>query len=148
MKIPWLDITGTNWVIYKDRFLWAIDMCGHLDHIDSSTEAPVDPNLGHEDKMKALTTAEAAAELEWKKELKVWKQEEAIIKQQIATMIPDSLFMKIRGKGTALEIWSSLASEFKKKSQLVAMDWQKQHLLYTPQVIPHGMGMEWMESIK
>ena len=122
MKIPWLNITGTNWVIYKDCFLWAIDMRGHLDHIDSSTEEPVDPNLGHEDKMKALTTAEAVAELEWKK---VWKQEEAIIKQQIAMMIPDSLFMKIQGKGTALEIWSSLVSKFKKKSWLVAMDWQK-----------------------
>ena len=95
MKIPWLNVTGTNWVIYKDHFLWAIDMRGHLNHIDSSMEEPVDPNLRHEDKMKALMTAEAAVELEWKKELKVWKQEEAIIKQQIATMIPDSLFMKI-----------------------------------------------------
>ena len=125
MKIPWLDVTGTNWIIYKDCFLWAIDMRRHLDHIDSSMEEPVDPNLGHEDKTKALTTAEAAVELEWKKELKIWKQEEAIIKQQITTMIPDSLFMKIQGKGTALEIWSSLVSKFKKKSWLVAMDWQK-----------------------
>lgn len=104
MKIPWLDIAGTNWVIYKDRFLWAIDVRGHLNHIDSSTEEPVDSNLGHEDKTKALMTTKAVAELEWKKELKVWKQGEAIIKQQIAATIPDSLFMKIRGKGTALEI--------------------------------------------
>ena len=27
MKIPRLDIAGTNWVIYKDCFLWAIDAC-------------------------------------------------------------------------------------------------------------------------
>jgi len=32
---------------------------------------------------------------EWKKELKLWKQGEAIVKQQIAATIPDSLFMKI-----------------------------------------------------
>ena len=95
MKIPRLDVAGTNWVIYKDRFLWAIDARGHLDHVDGSTKEPVDPNLGREDKTKALTVAEAAAELEWNKELKTWKQGEAIVKQQIAATIPDSLFMKI-----------------------------------------------------
>ena len=75
--------------------MWAIDAHGHLDHIDSSIEEPVDPNLGGKDKTKALTTVEATAELEWKKELKVWKQGEAIIKQQITATILDSLFMKI-----------------------------------------------------
>ena len=82
--------------------------------------------MGREDKTKALTVAEAAAELEWNKELKTWKQGEAIIKQQIAATIPDSLFMKIRGKGNALEIWSSLTNEFEKKSRSVAVDlWKR-----------------------
>ena len=70
MKIPWLDVASTNWVIYKDCFLWAIDACRHLDHVDGSTKEPVDPNLGCEDKTKALMAAEAAVELEWNKELK------------------------------------------------------------------------------
>ena len=122
MKIPWLNVAGTNWVIYKDHFLWAIDVRGHLNHVDGSTKEPVDPNLGHENKTKALTVAEAAAELEWNKELKTWKQGEAIVKQQIATTILDSLFMKIRGKGNVLEIWSSLTNEFEKKFQSVAVD--------------------------
>jgi len=126
MKIPRLNVAGTNWVIYKDRFLWAIDACRHLNHVDGSTKELVDPNLGREDKTKALTAAEAAAELEWNKELKTWKQGEAIIKQQIAATILDSLFMKIRGKGNALEIWSSLANEFEKKFRLVAVDlWKR-----------------------
>ena len=116
MKILQLDIAGTNWVIYKDHFLWAIDAHGHLDHVDGSMKEPVDPNLGCEDKMKVLMVAEAAAELEWNKELKTWKQGEAIVKPQIAAMIPDSLFMKIQGKGNVLKIWSSLTNEFKKKS--------------------------------
>ena len=25
MKVPKLDVGGVNWVIYKDRFLWAVD---------------------------------------------------------------------------------------------------------------------------
>ena len=95
MKIPQLNIASINWVIYKDHFLWAIDMHRHLDYVNSSMKEPVDPNLGCEDKTKALTVAEATAELEWNKEMKTWKQGEAIIKQQITAMIPDSLFMKI-----------------------------------------------------
>ena len=126
MKIPQLDVAGTNWVIYKDRFLWAIDACGHLDHIDGSMNEPVDPTSEREDMERALTAAEIAAQLEWKKELKIWKQGEAIVKQQIAATIPDSLFMNIQGKGNALEIWSSLANEFDNKSRSVAMDlWKR-----------------------
>jgi len=125
MKIPWLNVAGTNWVIYKDHFLWAIDTHGYLDHIDGSTAEPADPISGCDDKDKEFTAAEMTAKLEWKKKLKIWKQGEAIVKQQIAATIPDSLFMKIRGKGNALEIWSSLTKEFEKKSQSVAMDLRK-----------------------
>ena len=126
MKIPRLDVAGTNWVIYKDRFLWAIDARGYLDHIDGSTAEPADPISGRDDKDKEFTAAETTAELEWKKELKTWKQGEAIVKQQITATILDSLFMKIRGKGNALEILSSLTKEFEKKSRSVAVDlWKR-----------------------
>ena len=30
MRVPKLEVGGTNWVVYKDRFLWSIDACGHL----------------------------------------------------------------------------------------------------------------------
>jgi len=54
--------------------------------------------------------------------LKEWKQGEAIVKQQIAVTIPDSLFMKIWDKGTALEIWEALQWDFQNKSRMVAVD--------------------------
>jgi len=25
MKVPLLNVAGTNWVVYKDWFIWAID---------------------------------------------------------------------------------------------------------------------------
>ena len=59
---------------------------------------------------------------EWRAELKEWKRGEAIVKQQIAATIPDSLFMKIRNQGTALEIWEALQSDFQNKSRMVAVD--------------------------
>ena len=56
--------------------------------------------------------------------MKEWKQEEAIVKQQIAVTIPESLFMKICNKGTAVEIWEALQRDFQNKSHMVAVDLQ------------------------
>jgi hypothetical protein len=41
------------------------------------------------------TSKEERAMKKWKVELKEWRQGEAVVKQQIAVTIPDSLFMKI-----------------------------------------------------
>ena len=38
--IPKLEVSGTNWVIFKDRFTWALDARGILDHIDGSGKEP------------------------------------------------------------------------------------------------------------
>ncbi|KIM37950.1 hypothetical protein M413DRAFT_30597 [Hebeloma cylindrosporum] len=65
--------SSTNWVIYKDHFLWAIDTRGHLDHIDGSTKELVNPNARCEDKTKDLTASEAAAEIQGKRTvLEIW----------------------------------------------------------------------------
>ena len=56
--------------------------------------------------------------------MKEWRQGEAVVKQQIAGTIPDSLFMKIQGKGTAQEIWDGLRHDFQKKSRMVSVDLQ------------------------
>ena len=120
MKVPKLEVGGANWVIYKDQFLWSIDARGlveHMDGLESEPECPVQPA----DKLP-LTKDEEKEMKEWKKELKHWKQGEAIIKQQIAATIPDSLFMKIRGKTTALKIWDALTKEFQNKSKMVSVD--------------------------
>lgn len=51
-----------------------------------------------------------------------WSKGEAIIKQLIVSMIPDSLFIKIWSKVTALDIWTALSNDFEKKSQMVSVD--------------------------
>ena len=48
-----------------------------------------------------LDAAMVLIDEEWKKKVKEWRQGEAVVKQQIAGTIPDSLFMKVRSKGTA-----------------------------------------------
>jgi len=43
MKVPKLDTSGTNWEVYKDRFLWAVDARGLLDHVNGSRREPTRP---------------------------------------------------------------------------------------------------------
>ena len=45
MKVPQLNVAGTNWVVYKDRFTWAIDARGLLEHVDGSEREPTRPTL-------------------------------------------------------------------------------------------------------
>ena len=111
MKVPLLNVAGTNWVVYKDRFIWAIDARGLLEHVDGSEREPTRPTLkgkkarGSSKKgetaeegfevVEELTTEDEKKLEVWKKELRAWKLGEAVVKQQIAATIPDSLFMKI-----------------------------------------------------
>jgi len=100
LRIPKLDVAGTNWVIYKDRIIWSIDVCGLLEHIDGSESEPVDPITRSEGTV--LSADELAVEAEWKKLLKV--------------------FMKVRGQGTAKGIWEALSKDFQNKSLMVSVD--------------------------
>ena len=122
LRIPKLDVSGTNWVLYKERFFWALDARAILDHVDGTGEAPADPVPKTTRDKNTLSDAEKVLDKEWKKELKEWKQAEAIAKQQIASSIPDSLFMKIRTKGTAYEIWKELENHFQNQSRMVSID--------------------------
>jgi hypothetical protein len=135
MKVPRLEAGGTNWVVYKDRFIWSVDARGLLEHVDGSEREPVCPvkprmvprkdSEGRDTRdfvQAAYTPDEERGIKEWKAELKEWKRGEAIVKQQIAATISDSLFMKIRDRGTALEIWEALQNNFQNKSRMVAVD--------------------------
>ena len=97
LKIPKLDVSGTNWVIFKDRFIWALDARGIVDHIDGTNTEPSYP-ISSEERGKEgfkMTAEHVKLEVEWRKDVKEWKQGEAVAKQQIASSIPDSLFMKV-----------------------------------------------------
>lgn len=133
LRIPKLDATGANWVVYRDRFLISIEARGLGDHLDGSAPMPTNP---HPDPPAAAAAAEGsspaaapalsatqlAAVEEYRKALKLWKQEEAIVKQQIAATIPDSLFLKIRSLPTVELIWTMLQDNFQNKSRMVSLD--------------------------
>jgi hypothetical protein len=41
--IPKLDIDGSNWVIFKDRFIFAAAAAALKGHIDGTAKQPVNP---------------------------------------------------------------------------------------------------------
>jgi hypothetical protein len=83
LRIPKLDVSGTNWVIFKDRFTWALDARGILDHIDGSANEPADPIPAEERTKEPLSEEKAKLDLEWKKDVKEWKQGEAIANSDV-----------------------------------------------------------------
>ena len=99
LRIPKLDVlSGANWVIFKDRFTWVLDARGILDHIDGTGTEPEDliTQEVREKKPFKLTEEQERLDTEWKKNIKEWRQGEAVAKQQIASSIRDSLFMKVQ----------------------------------------------------
>lgn len=120
LRVPRLEVDGTNWVIYKDQLQWAADARTYLRHIDGSATSPTAPPAPADP--AAPTAAETALLTAYNTSLTEWMKGEATMKQLIASTIPDSLFMKVRNKPTALEIWTTLANEFQNKSRMVSVD--------------------------
>ena len=89
--IPKLDVSGSNWVLYKERFFWALDVHAILDHVDGTGIEPDDLVSKGSQEGGKLSDEEKELDKEWKKDLREWKQSEAITKQQIASSILDLL---------------------------------------------------------
>ena len=119
-KIPKLEANGSNWVIFKDCFLFAVAAASLSSHIDGTgaepTLAPGIPRSGvllesQQEKLNKFTSNFAQ-----------WQSDEAIIRQVIASSILDSLFLEVRKKEMAMGMWEAVKEQRKKKSQMVTVD--------------------------
>ena len=59
------------------------------------------------------------------KDLNQYSQEQAIVFQQIASTIPDSLYLKIEGKVTVKKAWDTLKADFEKRSWMIMIELHK-----------------------
>ncbi|KAK0499092.1 hypothetical protein EDD18DRAFT_1155373, partial [Armillaria luteobubalina] len=107
-KLPACKADGMNWIFFRDQFLFAID---------AIAPAVVDPKNPTADETKALN--------EYAKWCRIWKSEQAVIKQGIASVISDSLFLKVKGEATMKAMWEKVKSEYEKKSKMVMVDLTK-----------------------
>ncbi|KAI0651095.1 hypothetical protein C8Q79DRAFT_897407 [Trametes meyenii] len=114
VRVLKLELGGSNWVLYKDRLLWAADAKGYRKHLDGTASEPDAPQTTTDTAARTATPG-----------LAEWRKGEANVKQLIASTIPDSLFMKICVKPNARAIWEALAQEFECKSHMVLVDLQR-----------------------
>ena len=71
-------------------------------------------------------TKEQVSKIEkYTKDMNQYSQEQAIVFQQIASTIPDSLYLKIKGRMTVKEAWDMLEADFEKRSCMITIELQK-----------------------
>jgi hypothetical protein len=117
LYIPKCEGDGTNWSIYKSRFSYAVDAAGMSDHLSDTHLAPTAQTTA-----SPFTATEATSLEAHEKELKIWKFGQAIVKQAIASTIPDALFLRVKGATSAAGLWKKASEEFEKKSKMVTVD--------------------------
>ena len=68
LRIPKLDVSGSNWVLYKERFFWVLDVRTILNHVNGIAGEPADLVPAKSRETKTLSDAEKELDKEWKKE--------------------------------------------------------------------------------
>lgn len=139
LRVPKVTPDGSNWISVKDRFRWAANARGQLNHIEGGASEPMPPvpsartpgNSGAEaPESQAETDKAAEDDMKAQRDFEIiharWLQNEAIIKQAIANMVPDLIFNRIKMKTTAKEVWDALVNIYEARSLMVAIDLRKQ----------------------
>lgn len=95
LRVPKLPADGKGFVVWKERLELSIRARGLYGHLDGTAARPVEPLVGTDLEASALTQEEVS---EREREMSKYLQHQAIVLQQIASTIPDSLYLKIKGK--------------------------------------------------
>ena len=82
-------------------------------YLDGTTTRPDDPPLSPEGS-PVLMAEQVSAAGKYTRDISQYLQEQAIVFQQIASTIPDSLYLKIKGKPTVKEAWDTLKADFER----------------------------------
>ncbi|KAK0212040.1 hypothetical protein IW262DRAFT_1280216, partial [Armillaria fumosa] len=96
-------------IFYQDHLVFAAKAAGLGDHLDKDHMAP-DPPVPAD--LQKSTTEETASIVHHPEMVRLWKSEEAIVKQEIALTISDSLFLKVKREATIGKMWEKVKDEF------------------------------------
>jgi hypothetical protein len=111
INIPKLSADGSNWVIYQDRMIWAMDSRTLSDHL---TNASMPAAYGAAGTIHGVTAPVR------------WAHGEATVKQAIAASVPDSIFNHIKGSTRTKDVWDALKALFEGRTQMIVVDLRRQ----------------------
>ncbi|KAG1852282.1 hypothetical protein DFJ58DRAFT_635001, partial [Suillus subalutaceus] len=110
-NIPKLAEDGSNWITYKERTLTAIGARGLMRFTNGQAYEPA-PFALHKDTktpIKADGTAPSPAEIdELEKKVDEYHQKNALVKQQIFSMITDWLLLRVQNLYEGSDIWAEI----------------------------------------
>ena len=123
LRILRLPTDGKGFVVWKERLKLSIKARELYGHLDGSITRPVDPPIRLEG--STLTAEEVSSSDKYAKDINQYSLEQAIVFQQIASTIPDSLYLKIKGKPTVKEAWEALKNNFEQQSRMINIELRK-----------------------
>ena len=109
-----LPADGKGFVVWKERLELSIQACRLYGHLDGATTRPDDPPSSPEGS-PVLMAEQVSTVKKYTKDISQYLQEQAIVFQQIASTIPGSLCLKIKGKPTVQEAWDTLKADFERQ---------------------------------
>jgi hypothetical protein len=116
-----LESDRSNWVIFKDRFVFVVMATALEKHIDGMGSVLVSLVFTIDGPIPLTPEQTAKLELYEENNLK-WTMGEAVIKQAIVTIIHDSLFIEVQKEATAHSMWEAVYEKWEKKSWMVTVD--------------------------
>src|SRR5882724_9719985 len=119
--IPKLAPDGSNWVMFKTCFLFA--MAGHDigGHFNRSETTPLAPTYSTPDKAK-WTTMDRDKNQAYLLLVRKWRHDEHVACTQLAQVVSDSLLIKIQRAGAVANMWDIITTEFNRKGRMVQVD--------------------------
>ena len=124
LHVPRLPADGKGFIVWKERLELSIQahrLYGHLDGTIARPDTPLPRPAG----TTALTTEQVSTIEKYMKDISQYSQGQAIVFQQIASMIPNALYLRIKGKPTVKEAWDALKADFKRQSLMITIKLQK-----------------------
>ena len=111
INIPKLQADGSNWVIYRDWMLWAMDSRTLSNHLPNVSTPAAYGSAG--------TVSRLSASVQW-------AHGEAIVKQAIAALVPNSIFNHIKRSTHTKDVWDVLKKLFEGRTQMIVVDLRRQ----------------------
>jgi hypothetical protein len=119
LRVPKLDASGKDWPLWKGRLKLSLSARGLMGHLTGTALKPKNPADGKSAGWSP--TADEIKEIQtYEKENAEWLEKDAVVKQQIVVVIPDSLFIRLLSKTMAKEYYDTLKALFKNGRWLLA----------------------------